>query len=311
MMRIKVLIPVILMLSMAALAVAQETASDGSEAEKATFSESFNSSGDNTNTLLTWIGYSNYLYTYTDRRWVDSDDQGDYITAPAIHGGVEMVFSGLSGYESLLSDISAGFSLGYLYQGTVDPVTLYAVPLQSIPEETFPSEQIDRVWQFKMYPGFFAGIDRKWYAVDLGMTLEIWAYNEEVRRRRDASNTIVEEEGRGLLWGDMSFLMNFYARLGMKEKGYFDISFMRQDYNPVYGMLVYRVVVPISQLFTLKAGGYWYPASSVFVEPVLRLGEREIGVKIGSIVNYYDDGDIQRIPVLESLFFALSYSSRW
>jgi hypothetical protein len=278
------------------------------------FAKELAASGKHQNSIITWMGYNKHLYTYTDKRWVDSDDQGDYIDSAAFTGGFELVYSDFSDYDPVLNDMRAGININFYYHDSIKPRTLYAVasPGPVLDEQTFPdpASPLAKEWKAWLYPGAFIGVDKKWYAVDLGLTLELWAYNESVRKRYNTSGVIVEDDGRGILWGDPGFNLNFYFRLGREDKGYFDMAFYRLDYNSEYGTLMYRIVLPVSQYFKMKVGGYLYSASAVFLEPTVTLPGMEVALRLGTIINYNDE-HLKKIAITESMISSISFMYKW
>ncbi|MGL4369475.1 MAG: hypothetical protein ACRCUT_07375 [Spirochaetota bacterium] len=271
--------------------------------------------GVQTSRVMIFGGAGKTLYGYTDVRYADPDDQGDYISSRYEYGGAELEIAGIDPLSSSLSELRLGGNLVVMNKGKYDGRTLYAVPLHSISEQTLPSDPTDKTGHFRAIPGFFAGLDLKWWEFDCGITVVTDAIYEKSREKLDPSSSpsnpvYTEVDGRGWIFNDVFMYLNFSMRLGPENMPHFLFYFMRHDYDPVYGRLQSKLVLPISRFFTMNVGSYLYPAQALYCEPVFEIYRVSIALKGGVIVNYSDD-DIIRASIKDSIFAAASASYSW
>jgi len=294
------------------------TDSNGNKSPYTTGSKSFSqeafSSGQRLSKITFFGGYHKHLYSYTDERY-RGDDKGDYISTDSQQAGLEVYGMVLKGLHPSLEDLRGGLNLNFYRHGKISPRTLYAVPLHSIDAETVPSGYMDQIQEYFFDIGIFAGIDKKWYAVDLGFTFRVKAINEKVRDKLDpasdpANPTYIEVEGRGVLFEDSSFLPNFFFRLGIEKNPHLTFGIFRENYDPQYGIIQSKIVFPVSSYFTMKLGGYMYKTQSLFLEPLFSFKGFSLGLKAGIIINYNDD-ELTRVAIADSLFYSASISYEW
>jgi hypothetical protein len=271
------------------------------------------------NKVMIWGGVHNDLYGYIDQRYqtqspgsssAQARDQGDYIKAAAQFGGVEFYVSDFSNVSSFLSDMKIGFNIGMYHHTRYSQRVLYAVPSASIPQETHPASESKTIERWWFNPGFFIGADKKWYEINLGFTMKSTIINEKTRQHLDASGTYVDVKGRGPMFEDSQWLMNFYLRLGPEDKPHMSMSVYREDYDPVYGVFQMKLCFPIGEYFVFNTGGYFYKTQTVFIEPGFKYKGVEVSVKSGMVINYHDKA-IERASIKDTLFCELKIAYVW
>lgn len=278
------------------------------------------------NKILLWGGIHNHLFGYTDRRYVSCSgneancediDQGDYIKTNSQQFGLDLYISDFSNIDPDLNDGRVGMSIAGYRHGKITPVTLYAVPNHNIPEETVPGDEVgfekNPKWWYNI--GLFMGLDKKWYAFDIGLTLKATIITEDKRKKlspdSDPENPVYEEvDGRGMMFDESKVIMNMLIRLGMENRPHFTLSLNRLDYDPVYGALQGKISFPIWKYFGINTGGFLWQTQAVFIEPVVTFRGASLGYKAGVIINYHDD-NFKRSGIEDSVFHSISLSYAW
>jgi hypothetical protein len=133
---------------------------------------------------------------------------------------------------------------------------------------------------------------------------------EKTRQRLNASGVYEDVKGRGAMFENSSWIMNFYFRLGPEDKPHMVFSVYRDDYDPVYGVFQSKLCFPIGEYFSINAGGYFYKTQSVFLEPGVHFYGVEFSVKAGMIINYQISA-ISRISIRDSIYGACQISYGW
>jgi len=266
--------------------------------------------GNGKNKVYFYGGMGNKIYGYQDRRYVDLSDQGDYVKRMTQLVGIEFHKTDLSSISQDLKDVRLGANILFNHHSSFAQKTLYAVPDKYISaEEIFDSKQ-DAFGRFWLNMGFFAGINKKWYGLDLGLTYVTKAMNEEKREKYLADGGTTEVDGRGWTWKDSSVEMNFYARLGLEDSINISFSYLRENYDPIYGKFMTKIHIPVFEYFSLNVGGYLYKTNSIFLEPAFVFDDFSLSLKLGTVINYNDD-NITKVGITDSLFGGLSVSYEW
>ncbi|MCP4137690.1 MAG: hypothetical protein GY754_42375 [bacterium] len=304
--------------------VSTETASEGK-----TFYQEFTSPGLHNSKLLLFGGQHKHLYGYTDARYVGAD-KGDYLESRLIYGGLELVSTDFSSWHSSLDDVSFGTNLNFYTIGGKSGETYLQASTWPITylRTDIPGNDNEKGRRYGFNFGFFGGIDKKWYGLTGGLTGRVKHYTETNRKRRvidedgnpvmvtdPNTGSLIEQtvdiKGRGLVAdGEFSIRPNLFLRLGMEDKAHFTFSIFQEDYNPVYGIIQTKLVIPVNSYFTMKVGGYLYETTAIFVEPELNLGDFSISAKAGTFIGYKDDV-MSKVDLVDSLFASASISYRW
>lgn len=251
--------------------------------------------------LLTFGGYHTQLHGYKDQRYV-GDDKGDYLKALAWFTGTEIVQRGFKTDSPDSEHVVLGGGVLLYVQNGFDPVTLYGVPSQSIAQETVPSSLDARSSQFQLSASVFGGYQDTWWGAEGGLSVFIKGTEEKVREKWDAGGTKVSSPGRGWVFGDGSLILpNFRLRAGAEEYPHFLISLFRENYDPSYGALQARVVLPFQNRATLVVGGSLFQTSSIYVEPGIQVAAAHLALRVGTILNY-NDAAFTRVGIFEGAF---------
>jgi hypothetical protein len=275
--------------------------------------------GQHHNKVMAWAGAHNDLYGYIDRRYQAQNpsssesrvrDQGDYIKSDSQYSGFEFYVSDFSYISKSLADMRFGFNVAMYHRDRYKQKTLYPVSIAGIPQETFPPTETKAIERWWFNPGFFVGADKKWIAVDLGLTMKSTIIVEKTRQRLDINGVYQPVKGRGAMFENSEWLMNFYFRLGPEDKPHFVLSVYRDDYDPVYGVFQSKMCFPLGAYFNINVGGYLYKTQSVFLEPGVRFFGVELSVKAGMIINYHDKA-IARTSIKDSIYGACQLSYVW
>ncbi len=262
------------------------------------------------NKVYFYGGLGNRIYGYQDRRYTDLSDQGDYLKKMTQLVGIEFHKTDLSSISQDLKDIRLGANIFFNHHSSFNQKTLYAVPSKYIPEEEVFEDKEDSYGRYWLNMGFFAGVNKKWYGLDVGLTYTTKAMYEEKRDHANPEGVIEEIDGRGWVWEDSGLELNFYARLGLEESINISLSYLRENYDPLYGKLMTKIHIPVFEYFSLNIGGYLYSTNAVFLEPAFVYGDFSLLLKVGTVINYNDD-DITRVGIADSLFGGLSVSYEW
>jgi len=262
--------------------------------------------------LLTFSGYHTQLYGYTDSRYTGTD-KGDYLKTLAVYGGAEYIQRGLALDEDFAKHVVLGAASTVTVQNAFDPKSLYAVSGNgySIASQTVPASTSDAVGKTQVTLSGFGGYSDEWWGLEGGLTFVLKIVDEKTRQKVDATGTVYDSAGRG--WvpdGTPSVLPNVQLRLGSQSFPHFVVSVYRGQYDPTYGYVQARVVVPFAGGSNLQVGGSFLQTASIFVEPTFRLGFVDLGVRAGTILNY-NDAAFTRVGIFEGLFFAGSAVWHW
>lgn len=270
------------------------------------------------NHLLIWGGAHNHIYGYRDSRYLDQNDNFDYIKTDSQQMGIELNIAGLSDIDPAFSSTRMGFNIAGYRHDKIKPRTLYSVPLHNIPEETVPAPEKDAFdnnikWWYDF--GFFIGIDKKVFAFDLGLTLRTILITEEKRKKlRPDSDPDApqydEVDGRGLMFDDANAALNALLRLGMEDRTHITFTAFRASYDPVYGAVQGKVSFPIATFFTLNTGAYFWQTKAAFLEPEISLYGIALAYKAGLILNYRDK-EIKNLSIKDCAFHSVSLAYQW
>jgi len=253
-----------------------------------------------------WGGTGKHLFGYKDERYAGSD-KGDYLKSTTINVGIEYYKEGFGDYAGFLKDIRFGTNIAFQKRGSFTQKTLPAMPEYSITEKTIPQKEEDINAESWINLGFFAGIDNKWYAIDLGLTISLNPYYEKERELVNGE----KEDGKGWLWGnDNDVYPNFHFRLGKEDQAHFIVNVLREDYDVKYGVINLYVSLPIHKYLGLDIGGYLYQTDSIFIAPKLTIGDFTAKVKMGAVINYQDKV-FTKVAIFDSLFGNLALSYEW
>lgn len=262
------------------------------------------------NSFLFYGGYHSYLYGYKDRRYVDTDDQGDFLKAYGQYYGIEYSHLGFGKSLPEVEDIRIGGLMTFYYRGALPSKKLYAVPSQGIPAETILPNANDRTQYTSIKIGVFAGLDEKWYELSGGFHANLEAEYEKERLRYATDGSIYASEGRGWMWSNSAMRVNFLGRIGVKGNVNFTISAFREDYDPNYGKIMAKVFFPVNDIFKMQVGAFLYPTDAVYLQPIIVMGDFSLSPRVGLIINYNDD-DFEKVGIFEGMFMSLSASYNW
>ncbi len=256
-------------------------------------------------------GFLQDVFGYTDKRYKDTTDQGDYILTNGYFTGIEFYATDFSRISKRLEDTRFGMNLTVFHRGGVKQRSLYGVAAQSIDQEEVPVDSDSKLQSESFFDlGFFGGVVKKWYGLESGITVRLKFKNEKTREKYDTNNDVVSVEGRGLLLNDSDWWFNFYFRLGIETAPHYTISVARDGYDPRYGLVESKIHLPINNYFTMNIGGTHYKADSLSLEPILTISDFEIAVKGGTIIDYNNE-EITKVGLLNSLYCNLSISYKW
>lgn len=265
--------------------------------------------------LLIFGGYHNYLYGYKDRRYVDTEDQGDFIKTFGQYYGLEYSYLGFGQEFLSQDDIKVGGLINFYYRGSLKSKNLYAVPGHSIPQETILPNKNDRAPVAQTTLGIFGGLDHKWFEVNIGLHGKIQTEYESERLKYSASSTpsnpVYEStKGRGWVWSNSAMGVNFLGRLGLENSAHFTFAVFREDYDPNYGKVMAKIFIPLNSYFKMQVGTFLYPSNAVFIQPVISFAGLSLSPRVGVIVNYRDDY-FEKVGILDGAFANFSASYNW
>lgn len=262
------------------------------------------------NRFNVWGGVHNDLFGYHDQRFIDYDKNA-YLMTNSQHFGFEYYKAKDNSLSKIFKELRFGTNISFYHRGEFDAKTLHAVESRNIPEEIVPEEKEDRAARYWLNLGVFVGIDKKWFGFDFGLTYSMSAFYEKERDYREEDSSIGVAEGRGWTWDDDATLYpNLHIRLGEENGMHFVFNILREDYDPIYGIIQTKIVIPISQYFKLSVGGYMYQTDAFFIQPEVTVGSFSLSAKVGTIFNYQDE-DIEKVGVQDSLFGSLSIAFEW
>lgn len=261
------------------------------------------------NIVNLWGGFHKDLFGYYDQRFVDYDKNA-YLMTNSKHFGVEFYKSQENSFSKIFKELRFGTNISFYHRSEFETKTLHAVELRNIPEEIVPEEKEDRAARYWLNLGIFAGINQKWFAFDFGLTYSMNAFYEKERDYREEDGSIGVAEGRGWTWDDGTLYPNLHIRLGEESGMHFVFNILREDYDPIYGIIQTKIVIPISQYFKLSVGGYMYQTDAFFIQPEITIGSFSLSAKVGTIFNYQDE-KIEKVGVQDSLFATMSVSFNW
>ena len=269
----------------------------------------------NKNSLLFYGGYHSYLYGYKDKRYVNEEDQGDFLKAVGQYYGVEYSHLGFGKDYPQVENVRIGGLMNFYYRGSLPSKKLYAVSGHSIPAVTILPDANDRAQNSRLKVGIFGGLDDKWYEISAGIHANLEAEYEKERLiyaedSSPSSPKYKSTSGRGWVWSNSAMRVNFLARAGLKESVNFTISIFREDYDPNYGKIMAKIFFPINDYFKMQAGAFLYPTDAVFIQPVLTYNGISLSPRFGLIINYRDD-DFKKVGIFEGMFMSLSASYIW
>jgi len=265
--------------------------------------------------LTTFGGYHTQLFGYKDQRYLDTSDQGDYLKTLSLYAGTEFVQKGIKTDDPGSMNIVLGAGVLLAVQNGFEPRELYQVTNSAnvvvVKAETIASNPTDKAAKFQLNGSLFGGYTSEWWGAEGGLSVFIKGQEEKVRLKRDANNNTVEGVGRGWVFGDGSLVLpNLRLRLGSEGLPHFVASLYRGHYDPGYGAFQARVVLPFDKAFTLQVGGSLFQTSSIFVEPMVGLGNYTVSVRAGTILNYNDPA-FTRVGIFEGAFVSGSVGVRW
>ena len=258
--------------------------------------------------LMLWGGIGSHLYGYYDERYA-GDDKGAYLKSSSFNTGLEYYKEGFGGAS--LKDIRIGVNIAFQSRKAFGEKTLpemnYANGIGgTVEEKTIPTEAKDINAESWVNLGFFAGLDNKWYGIDLGLTVSLNPYYEKEREMIDGS----KEEVNRWLWGSAEIIPNFHLRLGQEDSVHFVFNVLREDYDLKYGVINIYVSLPLHKNFGIDIGGYLYQTDSIFIAPKVNIGAFTAKVKMGTILNY-QDSTFTKVAIFDSLFGNFSLSYEW
>jgi len=259
--------------------------------------------------ILVFGGYHTQLNGYTDQRYVGAD-KGDYLKTFAEYMGAEYLQRNLVTTIPELKDLVLGAGLNLIVRNEFTAKTLYAVPSKGIDAQTILGDENDSTGHFQLAVSGFGGLDREWWSLQGGVTVILNGYNEQVRQKYDASGTIYNDTGRGWVFDNSLILPNFFGRFGPVSIPHIELSLFRGDYDLSYGALMTKIVVPIQGFGSVNVGGSLYQTASIFLEPHFQIGQFNVGLRGGTILNYYDSS-FTRVGIFEGAFLAASLGYRW
>jgi hypothetical protein len=259
--------------------------------------------------LLTFGGYHSQLFGYTDQRYVGSD-KGDYLKTPAWYGGSEYLQRKVVPDVPELKNFVLGAATNLYVRSDFSSRTLYAVTTPAIAQETILGDPVDRAARFDYTLSGFGGFEEEWWGFQVGLSAFLKGYNEQTRQKYDASGNQVSVDGRGWVFDSSLILPNFLLRFGPEALPHFVASLYRGNYDPGYGALVAKVVIPFPSVGSLVVGGSLYQTASIFLEPSVQLGDTSLSLRGGTILNYYDPA-FTRVGIFEGAFLSGSMGFHW
>jgi len=259
--------------------------------------------------LLTFGGFHNQLHGYTDNRYVGTD-KGDYLKTTAWYGGAEYLQKGVFADVPELKNVVLGAATNLYVQSDFSSRELYAVTTPAIPLEKILDDPVDRAGRFVYTLSGFGGFNETWWGAEVGLSAFLKGYNEQSRQKYDPTGNKISVDGRGWVFDSSLILPNFLVRLGPDNLPHFVLSLFRGNYDPGYGALLAKVVVPIQGFGSFQVGGSLYQTASIFVEPAVQMGNITASLRVGTILNYYDAA-FTRVGIFEGAFLSGSLGFHW
>lgn len=272
------------------------------------FGDNMKNPGLHKKSISVFSGINNTLFGYEDERFV-GDDKGDYLETAGSYYGSEFYMTGF-GDSGVGRDLRFGINTNTFYRGGYPDRTLYAIPSMGIEEYTIISDDTERSGKLYNYTGFFFGLDRYMYGIDLGLTAGMRLYYEEKRERYQSDGTIAEENGRGWIMDRGDLQINMLFRIGPENLPHFVFERYRENYDPVYGNTIAKIVFPVNSYFRFAGGGTLDGAASIFIEPSLMVNGFGLSLRGGSYINYYDD-KLKRVGLQDTLYCSFSLFKEW
>lgn len=257
-------------------------------------------------------GYSKYLYSYNDNRYVDSY-KGDYISSNYQYYGIEFVHYGIKEGFDKGKDVVWGGNLVFAYQSALTQKNLYAVTSPSIPAETIPKNASDAEKRQTYYISGFVGIDKSWLGADIGLTGQLNRVYLKNRQYYAENGTIINKAANTWVMDNDNagtVHLNFKLRLGFKDSYNFIFEYYRDNYNPLYGTINSKIEIPVVSFMSLGFGTYVYPSNAVYIEPAFSFLGFKVKATGGMVLNYYDS-KLRYTEVADSLFAAGSLTYSW
>jgi len=272
------------------------------------FSENMSKPGEHKKSVSIFMGFNNNLYGYEDERYV-GDDKGDYLETTGSYYGAEFFLTGF-GAAGIGQDLRFGINTNNYYRGGFNNTTLYAVPSRDIEAREIISDDIKRAGKLYNYTGFFFGLDRYLFGIDAGLTAGMRMYYESTRQRYQKDGSIKDVDGRGWIMDKGELQMNMFMRVGPESMPHFIFERFRENYDPVYGNTIVKIVFPVNQYFKFSGGGTLDSAASIFIEPAVVFNGFGLSARCGSNINYFDS-DLKRVGLQDTLFFSFSFFKEW
>lgn len=210
-----------------------------------------------------------------------------------------------------MSNLILGFAANLYWQGEFTPTTLYAVPSANINETTLMSDPTERASRFQLTASGFFGYQQPWFESQVGLSVLIKGLYQNTRLKLDALGNQVEVAGKGWMPENVVLIPNLSLRLGMLNLPHLLAGIARGNYDPVYGSVWAGVRIPVMKEFNLTVGGTFYQATSVYVEPEIRLENFKLSVKAGSVLNYPTNLENTRVGLQEGLFLSAAAGFAW
>lgn len=270
----------------------------------------------------------NKLVGYNDPRYV-ANDKTDYLQSDAMTANLEFTarvpYRVRSGNNSALADIFDGVDL-LRFGGQVTGWSILSGPGISIPKIGAPvnSDAVSAKINTATRPGlgFFMGVGKQNFEVDLGFTVSVSIENEGPRTKyvinsagivqTDASGNPLTEQvpGRSAGISDAFVLPTFRFVWGQRNNLQFFVSAGREQFEFQRDYLQTYFRLPVAGFFKLDLGIGLFPNATFFLQPNFEFGRLMIGLRGGIALNYYVP-ELRRVGLSDSLYLGASVSGRF
>lgn len=270
----------------------------------------------------------NKLVGYNDPRYL-ANDKTDYLKSDAMTANLEFTvrvpYRVRSGGNSALADIFDGVDF-LRFGGQVTGWSVLTGPGISIPKTGAPisAEAVSASINAASRPGlgFFFGIGKNSFEVDLGLTVSLAFANEGSRTKyvtngagtvqTDGSGNYLTEQapGRGMFISDAFVLPTFRFVWGQRNNMQFFVSAGREQFEFQRDYLQTYFRLPVAGFFKLDLGVGLFPNATLFLQPNFEFGRLMIGLRGGIALNYYVP-ELRRVGLSDSLYVGVSVSGRF
>lgn len=263
--------------------------------------------------LLLNYGYSKVLRGYTDDLYV-GQDKSDYFYTNNHNAFFEFSQLMSVNFDSLNKIIGSrvnpevGFNLGAY---VIPESATVNIPAGKAPVNSHGVNQ--KIDDEQIYTiGFFLGGASKLKSIEIGATFAINLKKEEKRERRildgngnpvlNTNGTPATEfdPGRGY-FATLFILPNFRFRYGDPDQLNITFDILRGHVNLVNDWFNYYIHIPIMKYFELEIGNGLFPYATLFIRPILRIGNFRFSVKGGMDLNFYQN-NLERVGIQDTFY---------